>query len=499
MNIMSKYLSLPARVAFGIAIALPASYAIAKLLQRRKNREVTTAKTMSEVQSTSMIPSAAKTLSEEQSTSMIPSVQQPCTSMSNGDTADVELVLEGGALETTPPSTPAPQECVPCTDVDPPQTGPTACNSMVDEAITSKPTSSEDRTPPSCSYNIEMGQHEDANEKFMEDRIVIKDFGNAIFFAIYDGHGASSKAAKEQHGRNCVDHVSAIFHEHMMPPIVAGFTGTELVANVERAFLEIEEECFREGSGYRNGTTACAAVIREKKLIITNLGDSQAVLCRGGIMQNLTNLHRPGEVGEKTRIEAEGCEIVEYCDGRLAEYRLESGLAVSRSFGDFGCDSAEESPITSMRPYMSDSNDEDDSESTRESELNVRPNPLVRGQSWQSTTSSQKPRGLSALPECHEVALEDNDEFVLIACDGIYDVMDTTTAMRIVRQTLRNPNKSANDAAKELIRRCKSIQEFKGVLDNLSVTVAVLKRPEPLVSRGNPNSALRRLRAKAAE
>eukprot|EP00397_Hematodinium_sp_SG-2012_P007323 GEMP01007367.1.p1 GENE.GEMP01007367.1~~GEMP01007367.1.p1 ORF type:complete len:440 (-),score=116.00 GEMP01007367.1:2365-3624(-) len=340
----------------------------------------------------------------------------------------------------------------------------------------------EQQTPTQAKDRVELGQNEDANGKHMEDRVVTKIVGDIVFFGVYDGHGAGRMT--DSSSRTCVDHVSQVVDDRLIPIVQSGLSGEELAANVRDSFEKIENEVLAEGTGYLNGTTACAGVIQGNKLVVVNLGDSQALLCRDGVLHELTSVHRPTNENERTRIEKEGARVILSHDGHAMEHRLESGLSVSRSFGDFGVDM-----MPSAYPSASDDDDED-SESTRDSIVKVQ---VSRASSCQGTSAVEKARGLSALPECHEVALEENDEFILIACDGVFDVMNTTMAMQIVRRTLRNPQKTADNAAAELLRQCKAVQNLQGSIDNLSAVVVLLKRPAPFVNR---NSALR-LRKKA--
>jgi serine/threonine protein phosphatase PrpC len=62
------------------------------------------------------------------------------------------------------------------------------------------------------------------------------------------------------------------------------------------------------------------------RLYCANVGDSRAVLCRGGAAVALSVDQTPGRPDERSRIEAAG--------GRVVKNRLYGVLGVSRSFGD---------------------------------------------------------------------------------------------------------------------------------------------------------------------
>lgn len=60
---------------------------------------------------------------------------------------------------------------------------------------------------------------------------------------------------------------------------------------------------------------------------VANIGDSRAVLCRGGQPLPLSIDHKPDLTEERNRIEKAG--------GFVKEGRVNGTLSLSRSFGDF--------------------------------------------------------------------------------------------------------------------------------------------------------------------
>lgn len=55
--------------------------------------------------------------------------------------------------------------------------------------------------------------------------------------------------------------------------------------------------------GLGSGTCCVTAVIEGKELMISNVGDCRAVLCRGGKAEALTKDHRASQDDERKRIE----------------------------------------------------------------------------------------------------------------------------------------------------------------------------------------------------
>ena len=100
---------------------------------------------------------------------------------------------------------------------------------------------------------------------------------------------------------------------------------------------ELDEEdigsllCAAEGgnnkSGQDSGSTACVAFIFKDRIVVANIGDSRAVLCRAGKAIELSADHKPEDEREKKRIEAAGGKVG-------ADGRVNGGLNLSRAFGD---------------------------------------------------------------------------------------------------------------------------------------------------------------------
>ncbi|KAH0682649.1 hypothetical protein KY290_021237 [Solanum tuberosum] len=80
------------------------------------------------------------------------------------------------------------------------------------------------------------------------------------------------------------------------------------------------------------GSGACCvtALIEGKEIIISNLGDCRAVLCRNGVAEALTRDHRAEREDERKRIEDKGG----YVELHKGGWRVHGVLTVSRSIGD---------------------------------------------------------------------------------------------------------------------------------------------------------------------
>ncbi|EYU45471.1 hypothetical protein MIMGU_mgv1a008875mg [Erythranthe guttata] len=94
---------------------------------------------------------------------------------------------------------------------------------------------------------------------------------------------------------------------------------------------------------------------------------------------------------------------------------------------------------------------------------------------------------LTAEPEFQWTLLTDEDEFLIIGCDGIWDVLSNQEAVRLVRRELRHHN-DPQQCAKELVNQALK----RDTCDNVTAIVVCLSNPSPLsqsqdsVTNGRP-------------
>jgi len=128
------------------------------------------------------------------------------------------------------------------------------------------------------------------------------------------------------------------------------------------------------------GSTACIAIHATNNILwIVNVGDSRAILCdKNGIAKQLSFDHKPNVIDEKNRIEKLGGKIT--FDGN--DWRIKS-LSLSRAFGDLDC-----------APYVTHH------------------------------------------PDIFKYKINSNDKFIIIACDGLWDVVNNQLAIDFVKNLL---------------------------------------------------------------
>ncbi|XP_074556748.1 putative protein phosphatase 2C 24 [Curcuma longa] len=162
------------------------------------------------------------------------------------------------------------------------------------------------------------------------------------FFAVFDGHGGSHVSAL------CKERMHVILAEELSKgEATDGEEVAWMRAAVDRSFARMEElalsacACGRVGlplcgcdrSGIESdivGSTAVVALLDgNRKLVVANCGDSRAVLSRGGQAVPLTDDHKPDRPDELARIEGAGGRVI-YFNGA----RVSGMLAMSRALGD---------------------------------------------------------------------------------------------------------------------------------------------------------------------
>ena len=92
---------------------------------------------------------------------------------------------------------------------------------------------------------------------------------------------------------------------------------------------------------------------------------------------------------------------------------------------------------------------------------------------WEMKFPVGSPSPLISEPDIRQMILTEEDEFLIIGCDGIWDVLSSQNAVSLVRRGMRqhnNPQQCARDLVMEAVRLNTS--------DNLTVIVIFLSSPD---------------------
>ncbi|XP_004253091.1 protein phosphatase 2C 53 isoform X1 [Solanum lycopersicum] len=155
------------------------------------------------------------------------------------------------------------------------------------------------------------------------------------FFGVYDGHGGSQVA------NYCRDRIHAVLAEEL-ETFMMNLSDESIRQSCQELWNRAFTNCFLKvdaeiGGGAGDepvapetvGSTAVVAVVCSSHIIVANCGDSRAVLCRGKEPMALSVDHKPNREDEYKRIEAAGGKVIQW-NG----HRVFGVLAMSRSIGD---------------------------------------------------------------------------------------------------------------------------------------------------------------------
>jgi protein phosphatase 1B len=265
------------------------------------------------------------------------------------------------------------------------------------------------------------------------------------WLAVYDGHGGSlvSRTAARE----------VLLKIFSTPEWKADHKSPSSIGKaIRRGFLLLDEELRRLPEVVRgddhSGSTAISSLMTPNHIIVGNVGDSRSILIRNNEAIEMSHDHKPYLETEQRRIEAAG--------GTVQMRRVNGDLAVSRALGDFSYKALRDLPAESQQ--------------------------------------------ISAEPDVKWVERSETDQFLVLACDGIWDVMSNEeVAQFILQQSTEGGVDNLGELAEILIDTCLE----KGSRDNMSVViVAFPNAPRPTAeakaARQKRIAALKEQQAQAA-
>jgi protein phosphatase PTC1 len=220
----------------------------------------------------------------------------------------------------------------------------------------------------------------------------------SAFLAVYDGHGGDAvarHAAVELHRKfaEALAEQDALAAPRCVPTAFAdAYAAVDADLRAARMFNtgSTAVTCFVHTVADGDDGLGLATRRRRKVLTTANVGDARAVLCRAGSAVRLSRDHRAGDADERARIEAGG--------GFVCARRVNGILEVSRALGDHSFKSA-----------------------------------------------------VISAPSVNETVLGEADEFLILACDGLWDFVAEEKAVSIASNAF-DDGATAADVANVLVR-----------------------------------------------
>lgn len=254
---------------------------------------------------------------------------------------------------------------------------------------------------------------EDAHTTLLNLNDDIPDAPVDSFFAVFDGHGGSAVA--KYSGENVFKRLRTD----------ESYSWGNYDKALKRAFMGTDEDLRADPAFFRDpsGCTAVAALItHDKRIFVANAGDSRCVLGVGGEAKQLSFDHKPDNPEEHKRVQNAG--------GYIEAGRVCGNLALSRAIGDF-----EFKKEYSLEPEA------------------------------QMITSN---------PDITEHAITEEDEFLVIACDGIWDCLTSQEVVDYIRRSLQQ-RKKLPEICERIMEHCLAPDASGGLgMDNMTIMVIAI-------------------------
>lgn len=183
-----------------------------------------------------------------------------------------------------------------------------------------------------------------------------------------------------------------------------------------QAFIKTDEDTLRHRTD--GGATAVVAYANGAALYVANAGDARAVLDRAGVAKRLSYDHKADNKNEMKRIKRLGGYVTPESDVSVA--RVNGMMAISRSLGDHFFD------------YR------------------------FRGVDF-----------ITAKPNIRGVQLREGDSALILACDGVWDVLSDRQAIEVIAKGKDSSTSQAEILVDEAYN--------KGSQDNITVVVINLR------------------------
>ncbi|KAI8644576.1 phosphatase 2C-like domain-containing protein [Parasitella parasitica] len=232
----------------------------------------------------------------------------------------------------------------------------------------------------------------------------------ASFFAVFDGHG----------GANVAKYSSKNLYRIVMES--DDFKKEKFKDALRKGFLQIDQD-LRADPEYEHETSGCTAIValltKNNDLYVSNAGDSRAIICSDGQAIPLSEDHKPGNPKETERIEKAG--------GHVEFGRVNGNLALSRALGDFD---------------------------------------------FKKAKVPAEEQAVTADPDITVRTITDKDEFMVLACDGIWDCLSNEQVAAYVRKHVAN-NVSLEEICEKLMDSCLADSTSTGGVgcDNMTVEI----------------------------
>lgn len=245
----------------------------------------------------------------------------------------------------------------------------------------------------------------------MEDAHAIYDLPEDEVFSAEVYDGHSGRAAADLASEILTPHFLSLLKPERLKPADERIPRPELL---REAYLAADR--YIVSRGVESGTAAATLHIIDDTFLAANAGDSRVVMGTRRDAVQLTLDHKPDLFDERSRIESLGGRVVTF-----VVPRVQGVLAMSRALGD-----------QALKPYV-----------------------------------SPEPRVVKGL-------LASENDFAVVACDGVWDVLTPSDVIEVARRA-----DGPQEAAERIVAKALSV----GSRDNVTVIVVDLRQYTARIAR----------------
>eukprot|EP01018_Ginkgo_biloba_P025617 Gb_39855 [translate_table: standard] len=226
-------------------------------------------------------------------------------------------------------------------------------------------------------------------------------------FGVFDGHRGAAAAQFAAHAiPRYLQSVSSVHSPS--DTLVNAFVQTDILFQNELEVCRCSTKV--GGKDWHPGCTATAALLVQNRLFVANAGDCRTIICRKGHAVALSKDHVASCMEERNRVIKAGGQV----KWQIDTWRVGSAaLQVTRSIGDYD-----------LKPAV------------------------------------------TAEPEIREIVLSADDEYLVMASDGLWDTLSNDEVVSLIKDTVKEPNMCSKRLATEAVGR--------GSKDNITVIVVFL-------------------------
>lgn len=255
---------------------------------------------------------------------------------------------------------------------------------------------------------------------FRGKRVTMEDFYD-IKTSIIDGRSVCLFGIFDGHGGSrAAEYLKEHLFENLMkhPKFLTDtrLAISETYQQTDAQFLDSEKDTFRD-----DGSTASTAVLVDNHLYVANVGDSRTVISKAGKAIALSEDHKPNRSDERKRIENAGGVVM-----WAGTWRVGGVLAMSRAFGN-----------RMLKPFV------------------------------------------VAEPEIQDREIDEETELLVLASDGLWDVVQNDDAVSLAR---------SEDEAEAAARKLTEAAFNRGSADNITCIVVRLHHEKAKAIPANPES-----------